>query len=78
VSDTFNALFVPAGTPQDIVSMLVKSSQAAMRRPEALDAAHKAGFEVVAGSPDQLARRVSAEIEGVRDLVARAGIKTEN
>ena len=78
VSDTFNALFVPAGTPQDIVSMLVKSSQAAMRRPEALDAAHKAGFEVVAGTPDQLARRVAAEIEGVRDLVARAGIKTEN
>ena len=78
ISDTFNALFVPAGTPADVVETLVKSSQAAMRRPEALDAAHKAGFEVVAGTPDQLARRVAAEIDGVRELVARAGIKTEN
>ncbi|AMN44555.1 Bug family tripartite tricarboxylate transporter substrate binding protein [Rhodoplanes sp. Z2-YC6860] len=78
VSDTFNALFVPAGTPQDVVDVLVKSSQAAMRRPEALDAARKAGFEVVAGTPDQLARRVATEIDSVRDLVAKAGIKTEN
>ena len=78
VSDTFNALFVPAGTPSDIVEAIVQSSQAAMRRPEALDAARKAGFEVVAGSPDQLARRVAAEIESVRELVAKAGIKTEN
>jgi len=78
VSDTFNALFVPTGTPQDIVDAIVKSSQAAMRRPEALDAARKAGFEVVAGTPDQLARRVAAEIESVRELVAKAGIKTEN
>src|SRR5690242_848419 len=43
VSDTFNALFVPAGTPPDIVDTIVQSSQAAMRRPEALDAARKAG-----------------------------------
>jgi tripartite-type tricarboxylate transporter receptor subunit TctC len=78
VSDTFNALFVPAGTPPDIVEAIVKSSQAAMRRPEALEAARKAGFEVVAGTPDQLARRVATEIEGVRELVAKAGIKTEN
>ena len=78
VSDTFNALFVPAGTPPEIVDAIVKSSQAAMRRPEALEAARKAGFEVVAGTPDQLARRVAAEIESVRELVAKAGIKTEN
>jgi tripartite-type tricarboxylate transporter receptor subunit TctC len=78
VSDTFNALFVPAGTPPDIVDAIVKASQAAMRRPEALEAARKAGFEVVAGTPDQLARRVAAEIESVRQLVAKAGIKTEN
>jgi hypothetical protein len=32
----------------------------------------------VAGNPDQLARRVAAEIDGVRELVAKAGIKTEN
>ena len=74
VSDTFNALFAPAGTPADIVEKLVQSSQAAMQRPEALDAARKAGFQIVASRPEQLARRVVTEIQGVKELVARAGI----
>jgi tripartite-type tricarboxylate transporter receptor subunit TctC len=78
VSDTFNALFAPAGTPPEIIAILVKSSRAAMQRPEALDAARKAGFQIVASDPEQLARRVAAEIQGVKELVARAGIKPEN
>ena len=78
VSDTFNALFAPAGTPPAVIDMLVKSSHAALHRPEAIDAAQKAGFQIVASEPAQLARRVAAEIEGVKELVARAGIKTEN
>jgi tripartite-type tricarboxylate transporter receptor subunit TctC len=78
VSDTFNALFAPAGTPPDIIEKLVKASQAAMHRPEASDAARKAGFQIVASGPEQLARRVAAEIQGVKELVARAGIKLEN
>ena len=78
VSDTFNALFAPAGTPPDIIETLLRASHAAMQRPEAVEAARRAGFEIVAGEPAQLARRVAAEIEGVKELVARAGIKPEN
>ncbi len=78
VSDTFNALFAPAGTPPEIIEILVRASRGAMQRPEALDAARKAGFEIVASEPAQLARRVAAEIESVKELVARAGIKLEN
>jgi len=77
VSDTFNALFAPAGTPPEIVALLVKESRAAFDRPEARDMAHRSGFEVVAGTPEQLAARVASEIPMVKDLVARAGIKTE-
>jgi tripartite-type tricarboxylate transporter receptor subunit TctC len=77
VSDTFNALFAPAGTPAPIVSLLVKQSQASLRTPEALDQAHSAGFEVVAGTPEQLSARLAAEIPAVKELVARIGIKPE-
>jgi len=77
VSDTFNALFAPAGTPPEIVALLVKESRAAMQRPETREAARKAGFEIVAGTPDELAARVAAEVPMVRDLVARTGIKPE-
>lgn len=78
VSDTFNALFAPAGTPQDIVDLLLKQAKAAMATPEAQEAAHRAGYQIIASNPDQLARRVATEIEGVRELVAKAGIKAEN
>jgi tripartite-type tricarboxylate transporter receptor subunit TctC len=77
VSDTFNALFVPAKTSPDIVARLVKESRAAMQRADVREQVRRAGFEIVAGTPDQLAARLAAEIPSVRELVARAGIKPE-
>jgi tripartite-type tricarboxylate transporter receptor subunit TctC len=77
VSDTFNALFAPAGTPAAIVATLTKESQASLRTPEALAQAHSAGFEVVAGTPEQLTARLTAEIPAVKALVSRIGIKPE-
>jgi tripartite-type tricarboxylate transporter receptor subunit TctC len=77
VSDTFNALFAPAGTPPDIVAKLVNESRAAFANPQAREQARKAGFEIVAGTPEQLRARVAAEVPAVRDLVARAGIKAQ-
>jgi tripartite-type tricarboxylate transporter receptor subunit TctC len=77
VSDTFNALFAPAGTPPEILSVLVRESRAAFQRADARELARKAGFEVVAGTPDQLAARVAAEVPAVRELVSKAGIKPE-
>ena len=77
VSDTFNALFAPAGTPPEIVALIAKESRAAFERPEAREQARKVGFEIVAGPPEALAARVAAEVPAVRDLVAKAGIKAE-
>jgi len=78
VSETFNALFTPAGTPPETVSLLVKHVQEAMKRPDAIEAAKKFGYQIVAGSPEQMTARLHAEIEGVKELVAKAGIKAEN
>jgi tripartite-type tricarboxylate transporter receptor subunit TctC len=74
VSDTFNAFFAPARVPQDILTLLVKESRAAFQRPEVREVSRKAGFEVVAGTPDDLSARIKAEIPAVRELVAKAGI----
>lgn len=78
VSETFNALFTPAGTPPETVSILVKHVQEAMKRPDAIEAAKKFGYQIVAGSPEQMTGQLHAEIEGVKELVAKAGIKAEN
>ena len=77
VSDTFNALFAPAGTPPEIVALLVKEARAAMAKPESQEAARRAGYQIVAGTPDEMTKKLIAEIAGVKDLVARAGIKPE-
>jgi tripartite-type tricarboxylate transporter receptor subunit TctC len=77
VSDTFNALFAPAGTPPEIVALLAREARAAMQRREVRDAARRSGFEVVAGTPEQLRERLATEIPLVQDLVARTGIKPE-
>src|SRR5215217_2764415 len=77
VSDTFNALFAPAGTPREIITLLARESQAAMQREDAREQARKAGFEIVAGTPEQLAARLAAEVPSVKELVTRAGIKPE-
>jgi tripartite-type tricarboxylate transporter receptor subunit TctC len=77
VSDTFQALFAPAGLPADIKARLLQESQAAMRSPEAGEQARKAGFAIVAGTPEQLSARLAQEIPAVKDLVARIGIKPE-
>lgn len=77
VSDTFNALFAPAGTPPDVLALLVRETRAAMAKPEALEAARRAGYQIVAGTPDEMTKRLIAEIAGVKELVAKAGIKPE-
>ena len=73
VSDTFNALFAPAGTPPEILARLSRESQAAMKTPDARDQARRAGYQIVAGTPEQLAARLASEIPAVKELVGRAG-----
>ncbi len=77
VSDTFNALFAPAGTPPGIISLLARESQAALKTPEASAQAHRAGYEIVAGTPAELAAKLVAEIAATKDLVGRLGIKMD-
>jgi tripartite-type tricarboxylate transporter receptor subunit TctC len=77
VSDTFNALFAPAGTPPEIVALLARESRAALKTPEAREQAHRAGYQIVGGTPDELAARLRTEIPAVKELVSRLGIKPE-
>jgi len=77
VSDTFNALFAPAGTPPEIIALLSKTSQTVLKTPEAREQAHRAGYQIVGGTPEQLAARLASEIPAVKELVGRLGIKVE-
>lgn len=77
VSETFSALLAPAGTPPEIVALLAKGCRDAFATEKARKLARAAGFEVVAGTPEQLTARIAAEIPAVKALVVRAGIKPQ-
>ena len=75
VTDTFAGLFAPAGTPKEIVDKLAKATQEAMAKPDVIDKARRAGFQVIGGGPDVLAARVAREVAFNRDIITRAGIE---
>lgn len=77
VSETFSALFAPAGTPREIIMLLAEQCRDAFDSQRALDMAHAAGFEVVVGKPEELTARMEKEIPAIKALVERAGLKPQ-
>ena len=77
VSDTFQALFAPAGTPPEVMAKLSKEIIAVLAQKEVRDALWTAGLKVTAGSPEALRARITQEVPMWRDVIEKAGIKAE-
>ena len=77
VSDTFQALFAPAGTPPEAMARLTKESIAVLGQKEVKDALWTAGLKVTAAGPDALRARIAHEVPMWRDVIEKAGIKAE-
>jgi tripartite-type tricarboxylate transporter receptor subunit TctC len=69
--------FVPAGTPPDVVRKINEDTARALRTPKMREILASQGLEVVAGSPADFAKRVSAEIAKWRKVIQEAGIKLD-
>jgi tripartite-type tricarboxylate transporter receptor subunit TctC len=76
VVDTTQMLLAPAGTPQPVVDRLAKEVLAIMRKPEVRDKMLKASFEVRPEGPPELAARIAREVPMWKDIVDKAGLKT--
>jgi tripartite-type tricarboxylate transporter receptor subunit TctC len=68
-------LFAPAGMPRPIVDKLHAEAKRALQKPDFERMAEAQGTEVVASSPQELARVVKAELETWRKVVA--GMRTQ-
>jgi tripartite-type tricarboxylate transporter receptor subunit TctC len=77
VSETFHAVFAPAGTPPEIVARLAKESIAALNQREPRDLLWQAGLSVTARGPEALRARIVTEIPMWKDIIEKAGIKPE-
>lgn len=73
-SYAWNGLVAPVATPPDRVARLAAEARAALTAPEARATLEKAGFEIVASSPEEFAAFVAAETERWTAVVRRLGI----
>ena len=77
VSDTFQGLFAPAGTPQPVIDRMVKEVQAILARPDIRDRYAKSGLPVTAEPPDVFRARIAREVPMYKDIVDKAGLKIQ-
>jgi len=73
----WQAVFVPAGTSQEIVRRLNTAVVKAVNTPEFKDYLAKEGSELVGGTPEQLGTFVRAEVTKNAELIRSAAIKAE-
>ena len=73
----WNGLFVPGGTPAEIVSQLHAAVRDVMALPEVKARFDALGSRIVASSPDEFRKFLAAERTRWADTVKAAGIKKE-
>jgi tripartite-type tricarboxylate transporter receptor subunit TctC len=77
ISDTFQAIYAPAGTPQPVVDRLVKELTAILARPDVQEKFVKAGLPVVAEGPDVFRARIAREVPMYKEIIDKAGLKIQ-
>lgn len=69
--------FSPAGTAPDVVRRINEETARSLQSPKMREVLASQGLEVVAGTPAELANRVSTEIAKWRKVIQEAGIKLD-
>jgi tripartite-type tricarboxylate transporter receptor subunit TctC len=77
VSDTFQGVFAPAGTPQPVIDRLVKELDLILARPDVKEKFIKAGLPVVAEKPDVFRARIAREVPMYKEIIDKGGLKIQ-
>lgn len=73
-SETMQGIFVPAGTPKEIVDLLNREIAKVMAMPDVKAKCAQLGFDVVADKPEQFAAYIKAEVEKWGKVIKDANI----
>ena len=76
-SDTFQAIFVLAGTPQPVIDRLAKELSAILARPDVKEKYEKIGLPVVADGPAPFLKRVQQEVPMYKEVIDKAGLRIQ-
>ena len=73
-SDTMQGVFVPAGTPPEIVSVLNREIVKALQLPDVQAKCQELGFDVVADTPEEFAAYIKKEVDRWHRVIVDAKI----
>ncbi len=76
-AQAWNGILVPAATPKAIVARLNGEINAIFRMPDVIDRMHKAGFELVGGSPEDFSALLARENAQWAPVVRKLGLKVD-
>lgn len=76
-TNTWNALFAPAGTPPEVIARLNEAAVAAVSDPAVKQRLAEAGAVVVGSSAEELAAHVEAEVARWAPVIEAAGVSIE-
>jgi tripartite-type tricarboxylate transporter receptor subunit TctC len=77
VSDTFQAVYAPAGTPPAVVDRVAKELDIILARPDVKEKYVKAGLPVVAEGPEAFRKRIAHEVPMYKEIIDKAGLKIQ-
>jgi tripartite-type tricarboxylate transporter receptor subunit TctC len=76
VAETWQGLFVPAGTPDAVVQRIARETTAILQRPQVIKKFQKIGLVVTGKGPDALRARLADEVPRWKEVIQKGGIKT--
>ena len=71
---SWNGMSVPAGTPKPVIDTLNRAIQEALKSPELRQKLQALGVRAQAGTPEELARLLAAEMKRWKDVIVAAKI----
>ncbi len=77
VSDTFQGLFAPAGTPQPIIDKIARELGKILSQPDMKEKFRKGGLPVLAEGPEKFKERVAREVAFYKNIVEKGGLKVK-
>jgi tripartite-type tricarboxylate transporter receptor subunit TctC len=76
-ADNWYAMFIPAGTPKDIIAKLSAEIVKVLQAPDMRDAITKDGAEPVGSTPEELGAYFRREIEKYAKVIKAANVQVE-
>jgi tripartite-type tricarboxylate transporter receptor subunit TctC len=76
-SGVWFGIMVPAGTPRDVIAKLNSAAVQATKAPEFQKRMHDLGYNIIPGTPEEMAQKIQEELKRWGPIVKASGAKVD-